>query len=100
MKPLLVLALAGAFAVAAPLSLAQTPATAPATKAAAPAAAPAAAANPQQERMKECNTKAEGKKGDERKAFMSSCLSGKEAAPVKMTQQEKMTATATRRPAT
>ena len=41
--------------------------------------------------MKECNVKAEGKKGDERKAFMSACLSGKEAAP-KMTQQEKMTA--------
>jgi hypothetical protein len=40
--------------------------------------------------MKECNAKAEGKKGDERKAFMSACLSGKEAAP--MTQQEKMTA--------
>ena len=38
-------------------------------------------ANAQQERMKECNTKAEGKKGDERKAFMSSCLSGKEAPP-------------------
>ena len=42
--------------------------------------------------MKECNTKAEGKKGDERKAYMSSCLSGKEAPPAKMTQQEKMTA--------
>jgi hypothetical protein len=59
-----------------------------------PAAAPAApAANPQQERMKECNTKATGKTGDARKTFMSACLSGKEeAAPVKMTQQERMTA--------
>ena len=48
--------------------------------------------------MKACNTKAGGKKGDERKAFMSACLSGKDAAPAKMTQQDKM-ATATRRPA-
>ena len=43
--------------------------------------------NPQQERMKACNTQAGDKKGDERKAFMSSCLKG-EAMP--MTQQEKM----------
>ena len=43
--------------------------------------------NPQQERMKACNTPAGDKKGDERKAFMSSCLKG-EATP--MTQQEKM----------
>ena len=41
--------------------------------------------------MKECNAKADGKKGDERKAFMSACLSGKDA-PAKMTQQEKMKA--------
>jgi len=90
MKSLLALTLAGAFAVVAPMSLAQTPApaTAPAAKSTAPAAP---AANSQQERMKECNAKAEGKKGDDRKQFMSSCLSGKEAEP-KMTQQEKMTA--------
>ena len=31
-------------------------------------------ANLQQERMKACNTQAGDKKGDERKAFMSSCL--------------------------
>jgi len=43
--------------------------------------------NPQQERMKACNAQAGDKKGDERKAFMSSCLKG-EAKP--MTQQEKM----------
>ncbi len=43
----------------------------------------------QQVRMKECNQKAGNMKGDERKAFMSSCLSGKEA-PAKMTQQERM----------
>jgi hypothetical protein len=32
--------------------------------------------NAQQNRMKECNEKAAGKKGDDRKAFMSSCLKG------------------------
>ena len=37
---------------------------------------------PQQERMKSCNAEAADKKGDERKAFMSSCLNaGAPAAP-------------------
>ena len=48
---------------------------------------------PQQQRMADCNKQAEGKKGDERKAFMSSCLKGETAAaaPAKpATQQEKM----------
>ena len=40
----------------------------------------------QQSKMAECNKSAEGKKGDERKAFMKSCLSDKKAA-----QQNKMT---------
>lgn len=53
------------------------------------AADPPKAANPQQERMKDCNAKATGKTGDARKEFMSACLSGKDAP--KMTQQEKMT---------
>jgi len=44
--------------------------------------------NPQQERMKACNTQAGDKKGDERKAFMSECLKGGAAMP--MTQQDKM----------
>ena len=44
--------------------------------------------NSQQERMKACNAQAGDKKGDERKAFMSKCLKGEDAAP--MTQQEKM----------
>lgn len=35
------------------------------------------AASPQQNRMVTCNQQATGKKGDERKAFMSACLSGK-----------------------
>lgn len=43
---------------------------------------------PQQQRMSTCNTQATGKKGDERKAFMSSCLKGEQ--PTKATQQDKM----------
>ncbi len=35
---------------------------------------------PQQERMQKCNADAKGMKGDERKKFMSGCLSGKAAA--------------------
>ena len=39
----------------------------------------------QQSKMAECNKSAEGKKGDDRKAFMKSCLSDKKSA-----QQNKM----------
>ena len=39
-----------------------------------------AAENPQQARMKACNTEATGKKGDDRKKFMSTCLSDKKKA--------------------
>jgi hypothetical protein len=39
----------------------------------------------QQSKMKTCNTEAGDKKGDERKAFMKTCLSAK-----KETQQDKM----------
>ena len=39
-----------------------------------------AAEHSQQNRMKDCNVKAKGKKGDERKQFMSACLSGKDVA--------------------
>lgn len=55
-----------------------------------------AQANPQHEKMKTCNTQATGKKGDERKAFMKSCLSAEApqaaaAAPVTpSTPQERM----------
>jgi hypothetical protein len=52
----------------------------------------AKAPNAQQQRMTDCNKQATGKTGDERKAFMSSCLKGEAAAPAKMTQQEKMKA--------
>ncbi|MGC1172320.1 PsiF family protein [Polaromonas sp.] len=41
----------------------------------------------QQTKMGTCNKEAEGKKGDERKAFMKQCLSAKAEAP---TQQTKM----------
>nr|WP_184034786.1 PsiF family protein [Chitinivorax tropicus] len=43
------------------------------------------APNKQQNKMAQCNKDAEGKKGDERKQFMSECLKNK-----KKTQQEKM----------
>jgi hypothetical protein len=59
MRRILTLALFGAFAFA----------TLPAFAADAPAP------NPQQERMKTCNAKAGDMKGDERKKFMSDCLS-------------------------
>ena len=56
---------------------------------------PSAAQAAQQQKMKDCNAQATAKslKGDERKTFMSTCLSGTPAASTtKMTQQEKMTA--------
>ena len=74
MKRLLALAITSAFVIAAaPVFAADAPKE-----------------NAQQQRMKDCNAKAGDKKGDERKTFMSACLSGKEMAPAKMTQQEKM----------
>ena len=62
---------------------------------AAMAASPAAFATPQQEKMKSCNAEAKTKSlaGDERKAFMKSCLSagGAEADGKSLTpQQQKM----------
>lgn len=42
--------------------------------------------NSQQNRMTECNKQASGKTGEERKTFMSSCLSGKTAS----TPQQRM----------
>jgi hypothetical protein len=50
-------------------------------------AAEAKPTNSQQDKMKMCNEKAADKKGDERKAFMKTCLS---ASPAPMTQGEKM----------
>ena len=59
MKKILALMMLGAFAVV---------------------ATPTFAANAQQERMKACNKDAGEKKGDDRKKFMSSCLSEKKKA--------------------
>ena len=39
------------------------------------AAAPASGKTAQQQKMKDCNAQAKGKKGQERKDFMKSCLS-------------------------
>ena len=51
------------------------------------------AENSQQSKMTACNAQAAGKKGDDRKAFMKSCLSAAPAAAsAPMTQQQKMTA--------
>jgi hypothetical protein len=79
MKQLLGISAALAMAFSAPAFAADAPASAPKTA--------------QQEKMTKCNADATGKKGDERKAFMKTCLSaGGAAAPAKpMTQQEKMT---------
>ena len=67
-----------------PLALALSCALfAPAAHAADAASAPM---GKQQTKMGECNKEAGDKKGDERKAFMKTCLSNKP-----MTQQEKMT---------
>ena len=52
---------------------------------------PSPAQKAQQERMKDCNAKAKGMKGDARKDYMKGCLSGKEGGSEKMSsQQEKM----------
>jgi hypothetical protein len=56
------------------------------------ACSPAFAQNSQQSKMTACNQQAGDKKGDDRKAFMKSCLSGSAPAAAPMTQQEKMTA--------
>jgi len=60
----------------------------------APEMAASAPMTKQQSKMGDCNKDAADKKGDERKAFMKSCLSGSSAmaaAPAKpMTQQAKM----------
>jgi hypothetical protein len=52
-------------------------APASAAPAAAPTAAAPAAGNSQQNKMATCNKEATGKKGDERKQFMSECLKAK-----------------------
>ena len=51
---------------------------------------PSAAQKKQQERMKDCNAKAEGKKGDDRKKFMSECLKDPGPSQAQKKQQERM----------
>ncbi len=46
--------------------------------------APDAKMTPQQEKMKTCNDKATDMKGDERKAFMKTCLSAKPESKMAM----------------
>ena len=54
-------------------------------------AAPALGAeNAQQSRMKTCNAKAVGMKGEDRKAFMSKCLKGEDEKPAGNAQQNRM----------
>jgi hypothetical protein len=53
---------------------------------------PSAAQKKQQQRMKDCNSKAEGKKGDERKKFMSECLKDDGPSAAQKKQQDRMTA--------
>ena len=72
MKKLLALALLGLFACASALA-ADTKDTKTSSD----------AKNAQQEKMKACNDKAGDKKGDDRKAFMKTCLSAKPAAEEK-----------------
>ncbi|WP_414040604.1 PsiF family protein [Acidithiobacillus sp. M4-SHS-6] len=45
---------------------------------------------PQQERMKTCNADAKGKKGEEHKVFMKSCLKGETAVPAAKAPETKM----------
>ena len=51
---------------------------------------PSAAQKKQQERMKDCNAKAEGKKGDERKKFVSECLKDPGPSAAQKKQQDRM----------
>ena len=80
MKKSLALAMLTAFTLASPAFAAELTkdATATTKAATAPATAPATT-NSQQDKMKVCNEKAGAMKGDERKAFMSNCLSAKPA---------------------
>jgi hypothetical protein len=74
-KTLFTLAAAVALMCAAPTFAADTQ-SASASKA-------PASSNSQQDKMKACNDQAGDKKGDERKAFMKTCLSAKPAPPPK-----------------
>ncbi|MDQ6639783.1 MAG: PsiF family protein [Pseudomonadota bacterium] len=79
--------------LAAALALAISTSAFAASSKEAPGMAASGAMTKQQSKMGDCNKEAGDKKGDERKAFMKTCLSGGSAmaAPAKpMTQQDKM----------
>jgi hypothetical protein len=57
---------------------------------AADAASAPKAQSKQNEKMTQCNKDAAGMKGDERKAFMSKCLSAEGSSTAKNSQNEKM----------
>ena len=71
MKAMFVLVLSGLFACGAYAADSATATTKPATT------------NSQQDKMTQCNAKAGEMKGDERKAFMKTCLSAKPAPAAK-----------------
>ena len=79
-------AAAAAFATAPQISYAATPTTASATT-----KAPAKTRTPQQQRMADCShqAKVDGKKGAERRAFMSTCLKGPHTAAADTSSRHK-----------
>ena len=92
MNKLVVLIVAGAFAAATSAFAADPPRTG-ATDTTKTATTDTAKTNAQQEKMKTCNAKAGDKKGDERKAFMKTCLAAEPAKPEnKMAMCNKKTA--------
>ena len=58
--------------------------------AAAPQSSAAKPMSAQNQRMADCSKQSAGKKGDERKMFMSSCLKGQGPAAMKSTPQQRM----------
>lgn len=76
MKQLIAAMICALFVVTAHAQQGEARKNAPATE----KKAPTEAQKKQQERMKDCNVKAEGKSGDERKKFMSGCLKGQDAS--------------------
>ena len=81
MKTILTLVLAGLFACGTALAADSKDAKTADTKTAASDKAPSDAQKAQQDKMKMCNEQAGDKKGDDRKAFMKTCLSAKPAKP-------------------
>lgn len=93
MKQLMVAVMCAAFAVSSAYAQdkGEVKKAAPAIekKAGAEKKEPSEAQKKQQARMKDCNARADGKAGDERKSFMSACLKGESSAP-QTAQQDRM----------